>query len=118
MHHPRDGDLYKVITLYGKRFELRYGYYEEFERSRGEPIPIYPDFREAPCYTDDGYPFVTAMQTPCEEHCGGDPEYGCHDCLYYKQEEDLLGICVCERNKIQNPYNNQRNPSNKKEKKQ
>ena len=98
MHSPRDGDPYKVITLHGKRFELRYGYYEEFERARGEPIPIYPDFKKEPLYTDAGYPFVTAMQDACPHHSGNAP-FGCHDCLYYKEGEELIGICTCEKNK-------------------
>ena len=99
MRRPRDGDLYKIITLHGRTFALRYGYYEEFERARGEPIPIYPSFRESPLYTDEGYPFVTAMQDACSHHSGGNPEYGCHSCLYYKGGEELLGICVCDENK-------------------
>ena len=28
----KEGDLYKVITIYGKTFELYYGYYEEKDR--------------------------------------------------------------------------------------
>lgn len=98
MQRPRDGDLYKSITVHGQRFELRYGYYEDFERASGDPIPIYPDFKKNPLYTDGGYPFVTAMQEACAHH-SGDPEYGCHGCLYYKEEEELIGICLCERNK-------------------
>ena len=46
MREIRDGDLYKTVTVHGKTFELRYGYYEEYERESlfSEPIPIYPDF--------------------------------------------------------------------------
>ncbi|MBE6629774.1 MAG: hypothetical protein E7624_02870 [Ruminococcaceae bacterium] len=99
MPHPRDGDLYKRITLHGVSFELRYGYYEEFERASGEPIPIYPDFEKEPRYTAEGHPFVTAMQNACPHHHGADPEYGCHGCLYYKEGEELIGICTCEQRK-------------------
>ena len=27
-----EGELYKVVTTFGKTFELRYGYYEECDR--------------------------------------------------------------------------------------
>ena len=30
MNHIRDGDPYKTIDVFGRRFDLRYGYYEEF----------------------------------------------------------------------------------------
>ena len=40
MHKIRDGDIYKIIELHGSTFELRYGYYEEYERGREEPVPI------------------------------------------------------------------------------
>ena len=51
MNNIQEGDLYEVLEVYGHTFELRYGYYEERERARGEPIPIYPDFKKHPLYT-------------------------------------------------------------------
>ena len=62
-----EGALYKVITAHGKTFELYYGYYEEIDRHSkyNEPMEIYPNFLENPVYTDDGIPFVTAMQKHC-----------------------------------------------------
>ena len=60
-----EGDLYKVLEAFGKRFEIKYGYYEDFERSDQDPIPIYPDFQSNPEYTADGSPFVTQMQDMC-----------------------------------------------------
>ena len=98
---PKEGDLYKKITLHGKTFELRYGYYEDFERDGGEPIPIYPDFKKAPLFTDGGFPFVTAMQEPCEHYTGESGDPCCHECLFYKTGEELLGICTQEKNKLQ-----------------
>ena len=69
---PREGDLFRIIRTCGKTFEIRYGYYEERDRHTqfAEPVPIYPDFTELPQYTDDGTPFVTAMQNPCESFEG------------------------------------------------
>ena len=66
MNKARDGDLYKIVSLFGKNLHIKYGYYEEYERTHGEPIPIYPDFKKEPIYTDDGYPLVTQMQELCE----------------------------------------------------
>ena len=50
MIKPQEGELFKIITLGGKSFEIKYGYYEDYERNMGDPIPIYPDFIKAPCY--------------------------------------------------------------------
>ena len=43
---PREGDLYKEVTIAGKIFRLLYGYYENFEREGplNDPMPLYPDF--------------------------------------------------------------------------
>lgn len=95
MHQIRDGDLYRRITVAGKTFELRYGYYEEYERTRGEPVPIYPDFSLHPQYGADGAPFVTAMQDACPHYAGVDRSLGCFGCQYFREREDLIGICRC-----------------------
>lgn len=99
MNKVKDGDLYKAFTLQGVDFELRYGYYEEFEREAGEPIPIYPDFRTAPRYTPDGKPFVTQMQELCQHGESHFEEGCCADCRYFCQGEELIGICDCPQNR-------------------
>ena len=38
MCKAKDGDLYKTVTLHGISFELRYGYYEDYERNTGKVI--------------------------------------------------------------------------------
>lgn len=98
---PREGELFKVIHLYGKTFEIRYGFYEECERHNrfAEPVPIYPDFIRSPQHTDDGTPFVTAMQNPCENFDGKkDADSVCGDCARYRHCDELLGICTCPLN--------------------
>ena len=100
MNKIRDGDFYKTVKVFGRSFELYYGYYEEYERHRGEPIPIYPDFKTKPEYTKDGYPFVTQMQELCENGESNFQEGCCVDCRHYKQGDDLIGICTCKENKI------------------
>ena len=67
-----EGELYKVVTVFGKTFELWYGYYEDYERENPtvEPMPIYPNFRKEPLYTDEGTPFVTMMQDACPYYKG------------------------------------------------
>ena len=98
---PKEGDLYKIIEVYGKTFEIRYGFYEESDRHSqfAEPMEIYPDFVEFPEYTDCGKPFITAIQTPCENFSGERNENStCEECTFYKNCEELLGICLCPEN--------------------
>lgn len=99
MNQIRDGDLYKIIEAFGKTFEVRYGYYEEFEKGTGDPIPIYPDFIKAPEYTDDGKPFVTAMQDGCSFAKMKTNGFGfCNDCEYYDGSDEFIGICLRDTN--------------------
>ena len=100
---PKEGDLFKVITAYGKTFEIRYGYYEECDRNLkdAEPMEIYPNFIENPQYTDEGIPFVTEMQVSCKHYKGKIYEDSvCGDCAFYNRCEELLGICNCPEKKI------------------
>lgn len=97
---PKEGDLYKILLLSGKSFELRYGYYEEFERQYNEPMPIYPDFIKNPVYTEDGTPFVTKMQDACIHYSGKDTvDRECAGCAYYMHGDEFLGLCACPHNK-------------------
>ena len=99
MDRAKDGELYKVIRLFDKDFEIRYGYYEDHEIKRGDPIPIYPDFNKSPEYTADGYPFVTQMQDLCEHGSSRFKEGLCIDCKYFEAGDDLIGICRCPKNR-------------------
>lgn len=95
---PQEGDLFKVMEVGGRSFEIRYGFYEESDRYNGfaEPMEIYPDFRKEPQYTAEGVPFATAMQEPCGHYDGAaEPDSTCADCRYYRQGEELLGLCEC-----------------------
>lgn len=99
---PKEGDLFKVIELYGTTFEIRYGFYEDRDRHNryAEPMEIYPDFIKNPQHTHDGMPFVTAMQTPCALFKGKkDEDSTCDDCAFYQHCEEMLGICACPKNK-------------------
>lgn len=100
---PKEGDLFKVIQIHGKTFEIRYGFYEECDRLGpfAEPIEIYPDFIKKPQYTADGIPFITAIQTPCSHFSEKrDANSTCEECTYYRHGDELLGICACPHNKI------------------
>ena len=94
MSKIRDGDLYRTIRLNGKEIEIRYGFYEEFERGHHDPVPIYPNLKTEPIYDEDGAPYVTAMQDVCSRFEGGDPELGCYSCKHYKEREELIGVCL------------------------
>ena len=98
----REGDLYKIIQLYGKTFEIRYGFYEDRDRNYhyAEPMEIYPDFAKHAQYTDDGIPFATAIQEPCIHFVGKrDANSTCEDCPFYQHGEELIGLCTCPANK-------------------
>lgn len=97
---PREGDLYKQVTVAGKTFELFYGYYEEFERygKYNDPIPIYPNFIAKPEYTDDGIPFVTKMQDICQHYQGKATGDSCAQCAHFQKGDDLIGLCRCPHN--------------------
>ena len=98
---PKEGDLYKEVTISGITFRLLYGYYENFERESpfNEPIPIYPDLIKEPCYTAEGIPIATAMQNVCEFYNGkNDEDSSCSDCDFFQTCEELFGLCNCPQN--------------------
>ncbi|MBQ4153851.1 MAG: hypothetical protein IJE01_01460 [Clostridia bacterium] len=99
---PKEGDLYKEVTIFDKTFRLLYGYYESFERESpfNDPIPIYPDFIKEPHYTAEGIPIATAMQNVCEFYNGkNDEDSSCSDCGFFQKYEELFGLCNYPRNK-------------------
>lgn len=99
---PKEGDLFKIIELYGKTFEIRYGFYEERDRYTrfAEPIPCYPDFKAQPQHTDCGMPIVTAIQDVCKHFVGKKDENStCGDCADYCHHDELLGTCTSPKNK-------------------
>ena len=96
--------MFKIIHAHGKLFPIYYGYYEDCDRVNPavEPMPIYPDFITEPQYTQEGFPFVTKMQTVCAHYRGRSAkEQDCADCEYYKHGDELLGICVCMKNRVE-----------------
>ncbi len=108
MNHTRDqikeGEIYKTIVVEGRSFEIRYGYYEDYEREKWDPIPIYPNFLESPVYSKDGYPFVTRTQDACIHYISrmksGDS--WCADCIHFPDETQEIGICRCIYNNVNN----------------
>ncbi|MBQ3063252.1 MAG: hypothetical protein IJC99_00405 [Clostridia bacterium] len=100
-NRPREGDLYRIVTTFGKTFELRYGYYDDIDRD-GEPDVIYPDFTTAPIYTKKGEPFVTMMQDVCEHFKGKSKhkdDTTCSECTYFHRGEEWFGICTCPKSR-------------------
>ena len=96
-----EGTLYKRIELYGKTFDIYYGYYDESDKKSpyNESVPIYPNFEAEPVYTDTGERFVTAMQDKCEHFKGNPKGDSCISCSYFKFGCDLIGICQNKNNK-------------------
>ena len=96
-----EGALYKSVTVYGRTFDLYYGYYEEYERNSvyNEPVPIYPDLAAFPVYSDDGYRLVTEMQAACDRYTGNAEESICYGCAHFERGEELFGRCLYEMRK-------------------
>ena len=100
----REGDLYRSVVVDGIRFDILYGYYEDFERKACDPIPVYPDLEKNPVYTNHGYRIVTQIQSPCnwftkrDRKC--DDEW-CRSCKYFEDEHKLIGVCRNINNKAQ-----------------
>ena len=95
---PREGDLYKVIDVEKNTFKIYYGYYEENERCKVEPLPVFTDLKENPVYTADGRPIVPAVQGPCEYSAPINKERsveGSGDCISYVVADKEIGICGC-----------------------
>lgn len=95
-----DGELYRIVTTFGKTFELRYGYYDERDRQSPlcAPAVIYPDFLKEPLYTASGEPFVTMMQDVCSHYYGDGPptpDTTCAECRHFARGEEWFGICKC-----------------------
>ncbi len=103
MTNIKEGDFFKVIEVGGRTIELRYGYYvPELERGRIDLMPIYPDFKENPLYTTDGYAIITADQDICEHFKPKlkiSKECWCNDCAYIEKHEEFISICHCPMNR-------------------
>lgn len=97
-----EGEIFDIINVEDKSFEIKYGYYEEYEREYGEPVPLFPDMAENPEYTKDGYRIVTKMQDPCKQFefkTENFSEEWCGSCSYYKDEKSLISVCTNNKNK-------------------
>ena len=97
----KEGELYKTVKIFGKVLELRYGYYDDIDRNHPPDI-IYPDFKKAPIYTDNGEPFVTMMQDACPLFLGDTEittDTTCADCDYFLRSEEWFGICKNDNKK-------------------
>ncbi len=99
----REGDVFGELVVDGKRFEIRYGYYEDYERETGDPIPIYPDLHKKPTFGVSGRRIVSAIQQACKNFspkCTGcENEDDCGFCKHYKENNsgDMIGICQHEK---------------------
>ena len=106
-NEPREDELYAVVTVHGKLFELRYGYYDD--RDRGEPPDvIYPDLIKHPVYTDSGEPLITMMQDACPHYLGDTQkkeDAACGECSFFERGPEWFGRCRSPSNKKALPLN-------------
>ena len=108
----KEGDLYKVITIDSHVFELRFGYYEDFERAGNNPVVVYPDLEKDKRYTACGLLIVTAIQEPCSFYRSEgmhESEDCCGDCVYFYKPRDEIGICRCEGKRAKNKATHNKN---------
>lgn len=105
MKKHKEGELYGIVTVYGNTFEIYYGYYEDFERESRwcEPVPVYPDLRAEPKYTDRGERIVTEMQAACEAYDGTPSADRCGLCSHFERGAELFGICKHTHKKGEQP---------------
>ena len=99
---PKEGDIYRVYTVDGHTFEIKYGYYSENERGRVEPLPVFPDLVDSPVYTASGMPVTTRLQSPCRHYQSCDPERPdewCDDCIHYESVHGEFGLCRSSQRK-------------------
>ena len=92
------GDLYKVITVAGHDFEIRYMDCGEFDSDqKGKMIPDFPYFDEKMEYTDDGFPFTNKLNDDCRwyKSKAPKPDGTCSDCIYFKDAVEEIGVCRC-----------------------
>ena len=97
------GDLYKVITVAGREFEIRYMDCGDFDpESKGTFMPSFPYFDEEPEYTDDGYPFTNRFNDDCEHYRSDEPlsNRPCEDCIYFQDAVEDIGVCRCTARKL------------------
>lgn len=99
---PKEGELYGVVNVFGKTFEIYYGYYEDYERNSpyNDPVPIYPDLIASPQYDAQGRPIVTEMQISCEHFRGRQDCDACGHCAHFQKGERLFGLCRCEERRL------------------
>lgn len=98
----REGDIYEVLSVDGRTFEIRYGYYEDFERDGSAPIPFYPDLEKSPVYGESSKYIVTFMQEPCIYYEprveNAEPYCGC--CKHYPNNKQMINACQCRYNSL------------------
>ena len=106
---PVEGTLYRTYEIDDHIFPIYYGYYDESERGRVEPLPIFPDLKENLHYSIFGERIVTSVQTPCEHYRPRDPdqpEFWCGDCTCYAGGNSEIGICLEEKHKAEGYHEN------------
>ena len=91
--------LHKLYQVGGRSFAV----YLEYDEQMGESYPAYPDFEASPVYTEEGYPFATAVQESCPhvkvKSLKATMPSDCGDCAWLYREHtpyDPIGICMCD----------------------
>ncbi len=108
MDRINEGELYKVITVEEKSFHVYYGYYSDTEREMWEPVPIFPNFEKEPVFTNEGKPYTRADQDACEHYLPKPDVSGedwCNDCKHFSLGEDVIGVCRCDKRKMNTRQN-------------
>lgn len=100
----KEGDLYKIVEVAGKKFDIRY---ERLE----DPDPEDPDalvphlflFEENPEYTKDGFAFRNKFDSVCPYLKPKDHDFynhECERCVYLSETVEYIGVCRCTGMKL------------------
>lgn len=95
---PHEGDLYKTITLGGKKIDIKYQRYDDLDPEYRISYEV-KCFADNPEYTEDGFAFRNGQDDACPylipRDGDKDRSFTCDTCAYLSDRIEHIGICGC-----------------------
>lgn len=95
---PHEGDLYKTITLGGKKIDIKYQRYDDLDPEYRISYEV-KCFADNPEYTEDGFAFRNGQDDACPylipRDGDKDRNFTCDTCAYLSDRIEHIGICGC-----------------------
>ena len=88
-------DIKKTYRLDGDILEVNFRYDELSKKHLGE----FPDFIDCPRFTPSGRRWVDVITDDCPYADGEDNTCGTCSYMLKQEEQDIIGICMNEKNK-------------------